>query len=78
MSNMKVLSWNDSISPKEKWVACRIALVVEHEMQKIEIYVPPKVCGWEVMYCNTYVPYGGKLWRALNLANQSPERIGEF
>ena len=24
------------------------------------------------------IPYSGKLWRALNLANQSPERIGEF
>ena len=54
MNNMKILSWNDSILPKEKWVTCRIVLVVEHEIQKIEIYVPPKVCGREVMYCNTY------------------------
>ena len=24
------------------------------------------------------IPYSGKLWRALNLANWSPEHIGEF
>jgi hypothetical protein len=40
MNNMKILSFNDSA--KEKWVACRVALVVDHEIQKIEIYSPPK------------------------------------
>ena len=24
------------------------------------------------------LPYSGKIWRALNLANRSPERFGEF
>ena len=31
----------------------------------------------ERMLC-VYIPYSGKLWRALNLANQSPERFGKF
>ena len=33
---------------------------------------------WNGMPINGTIPYSGKLWPALNLANQSPERFGEF
>ena len=34
--------------------------------------------GVQYVVWNTCIPYSGKLWRALNLANQSPERFGKF
>ena len=30
------------------------------------------------LLARVHMPYSGKLWRALNLANQSSEYIGEF
>ena len=32
--------------------------------------------GGEYMYM--YIPYSGKIWRALIMANHSPKHIGEF
>ena len=42
------------------------------------IYFCSRLCTIPRANANNILPYSGKLWRALNLANQSSECIGKF
>ena len=44
----------------------------------VYVYIEYVLCVCICRVRTLDVPYSGKLWRALDLANQSPERIGEF
>ena len=66
------------ISKNSLYVRIYIVHTLAHHMHVRKDNLLPQM--WIRAKLGKYIPYSGKLWRALNLANQSPERfqIGEF
>ena len=48
-------------------------LLCVHTHEHTAIYTYMTYMYIHMNNCHIYIPYSGKLWQALNLANQSPE-----
>lgn len=47
---VKVLDWSDAAKPKR--IPCKLVLLVEMGVHKLEIYIPPKVGDGVIGICN--------------------------